>query len=370
MSTNFNFKNILLVLTLIITTLVYAQEPPLKLGVAGLTHGHVGWILGRGQQPDMNMVGIVEPNQELAIKLSKEFGFSMDIVFSTMDEMINMVNPDAVAAFGNIKDHLKVVKACAPKGIHVMVEKPLATTYDDAKEIKRLADKYNIRVLTNYETSWYKTNVKAIDLYQQGEIGELRKVIIRDGHKGPKNIRVSSEFLEWLTDPNLNGGGALTDFGCYGANLMTWITKGKRPKSITAVTQQLQKENNPNVDDDATIILTYENEMAILEPSWNWPIGRKDMELYGTKGAIYSDNPTQLRIRLSKGYSDYTEETFLLGEREEPYNDPFAVFAAVINGTLQLEPYNVYSLENNMITMEILESAIKSAKSGKTILLN
>ena len=148
---------------------------------------------------------------------------------------------------------------------------------------------------------------------------------------------------------------------------MTWLMKGKRPISITAVTQQLQPENNPNVDDDATIILTYENEMAILEPSWNWPIGRKDMELYGTKGAIYSDNPTQLRLRLSKGYSDYTEETFLLGERQKPFDDPFSVFAAVINNQLILEPYNVYALENNMITMEILQAAITSSKTGTTI---
>jgi predicted dehydrogenase len=344
-----------------------AQDSVLKLGVSGLTHGHVGWILSRDSQTDIKMVGIVEPNKQLAQRLSNEFGFSMDIVFDTMDEMIKKVKPDAVAAFGNIKEHLNVVESCAPKGIHVMVEKPLATNLEDAKKIESLAKKYKIHVLTNYETSWYETNVKANDLLEKGTIGDLRKVIIRDGHKGPKKIGVSDEFLEWLSDPILNGGGAITDFGCYGANLMTWLMKGKRPISITAVTQQLQPENNPNVDDDATIILTYENEMAILEPSWNWPIGRKDMELYGTKGAIYSDNPTQLRLRLSKGYSDYTEETFLLGERQKPFDDPFSVFAAVINNQLILEPYNVYALENNMITMEILQAAITSSKTGTTI---
>lgn len=349
------------------TLFIHAQENTLKLGVAGLTHGHVGWILSRESQSDMKMVGIVEPNKALANKLSKEFGFSMDIVFDTMDEMIKKVKPNAVAAFGDIKAHLSVVEACAPKGIHVMVEKPLATTLEDAQKIEALAKKHKIHVLTNYETSWYETNVKAINFLNEGTIGDLRKVIIRDGHKGPKKIGVSNEFLEWLTDPVLNGGGAITDFGCYGANLMTWIMKGKKPLTVTAVTQQLQSENNPNVDDDATIILTYKNEMAILEPSWNWPIGRKDMELYGTKGAIYSDNPTQLRVRLSKGYSDYTEETFLLQERKEPFNDPFSVFAAVINGKLQLEPYNVYALENNMVVMEILQAAINSSETGSTI---
>ncbi|TLP81644.1 Gfo/Idh/MocA family protein [Maribacter sp. ACAM166] len=360
-------KYCILILITLSTLFIHAQENTLKLGVAGLTHGHVGWILSRESQSDMKMVGIVEPNKALANKLSKEFGFSMDIVFDTMDEMIKKVKPNAVAAFGDIKAHLSVVEACAPKGIHVMVEKPLATTLEDAQKIEALAKKHKIHVLTNYETSWYETNVKAINFLNEGTIGDLRKVIIRDGHKGPKKIGVSNEFLEWLTDPVLNGGGAITDFGCYGANLMTWIMKGKKPLTVTAVTQQLQSENNPNVDDDATIILTYKNEMAILEPSWNWPIGRKDMELYGTKGAIYSDNPTQLRVRLSKGYSDYTEETFLLQERKEPFNDPFSVFAAVINGKLQLEPYNVYALENNMVVMEILQAAINSSETGSTI---
>ena len=116
-------------------------------------------------------------------------------------------------------------------------------------------------------------------------------MIVRDGHKGPKKIGVSKEFMDWLGDPILNGGGAIMDFGCYGANLMTWLQDGKRPVSVTAVTQQLQAENNPKVDDDATIILTYDSAMAILEPSWNWPIGRKDMEVYGEIGVIYADEP-------------------------------------------------------------------------------
>ena len=347
--------------------ILIAQEKPLKLGIAGLTHGHVGWILGREYQSDINMVGIFEQNTELAQRMSKQYGFSMDIVFDSMEEMLKATKPDAVAAFGNIKDHLSVVEACASKGIHVMVEKPLAVSLEDAKKMEALAKKHGIHLLTNYETSWYETNFKAKSLLEEGTIGGLRKAIIRDGHKGPKKIGVSNEFFEWLTHPELNGGGAIMDFGCYGANLMTWLMKGKKPNSVTAVTQQLQSENNPNVDDDATIILTYDKAMAILEPSWNWPIGRKDMELYGETGALYSDNANQLRIRLSTGYSSYTEETLFFKDRPIPYDDPFSVFAAVINGSLVLEKYGPYTLENNMIAMEILQASVDSSKSGKTI---
>lgn len=347
-----------------------AQEEPIKLGVIGLNHGHVGWILSRESKGDVEMVGIVETNRDLAERLSKQYNFPLDMVYSTMEEMITAVRPEAVAGFGNIYDHLAIVETCAPKGIHVMVEKPMAVSLEHAKKMETLATKHNIHLLTNYETSWYPTNLRAYELYKEGTIGGLRKVIVRDGHKGPKKINVSAEFLEFLTDPILNGGGAIMDFGCYGANLMTWLQDGKKPTSVTAVTQQLQPENNPKVDDDATIILTYDNAMAILEPSWNWPIGRKDMEIYGETGAIYADNRHDLRLRISEGYDGFSENVFRLEERTPPYDEPFALFASVIRGDTKLSPYDPYSLENNMITMEILDAAVKSAKSKKTIKIN
>jgi predicted dehydrogenase len=198
-------------------------------------------------------------------------------------------------------------------------------------------------------------------------VGDLRKVVIRDGHRGPKKIGVNTEFLEWLTDPVQNGGGAIIDFGCYGANLMTWMMEGKKPNTVTAMTQQLQKENNPKVDDDATIILAYENCNATIQASWDWPIGRKDLEIYGLTGVIYADNRSNLRVRMAEGYDGYQEEPYTLPERPAPYDDPFAFFAAVINGEITMKPFDPSSLENNMVVMEILDAARLSSKTQKTI---
>ena len=356
-----------LLLIIINYSLLFAQQSPLRLGVSGLTHGHVGWILSRQQKGDIKMVGIVESNKDLVKRLSDQYGFSVDIVYDTMEEMIAATQPEAVVAFGSIFDHLSVVEACAPKGIHVMVEKPLAVNLEHAKKMEVLAKKNGIHLLTNYETSWYPTNVRAKEILNEGVIGDLRKIIVRDGHRGFSGVNINNEFFEWLTDPILNGGGAITDFGCYGANLLTWIHQGKRPNSVTAVTQQLQPNINPKVDDDATIILTYDKSMAIIEPSWNWTIGRKDMEIYGTTGVVYADNRNQLRLRMVEGYDGFSEEIFQLEERNEPFNDPFSLFASIVRGKLKLESYDPYSLENNIITMEILDAAIKSSKSQSTI---
>ncbi len=352
-------------------TSVYGQEAPVKLGVVGLTHTHVHWIFNSATQKEFEIVGIVEPNKALAKRYADQYAFSMDMVYDTLEEMIAAKQPTGVTAFGTIYDHLRIVEICAPAGIHVMVEKPLAVSLAHAQKMKSLAQQYGIHLLTNYETTWYPTNHKAFELVKQDTvIGDLRKVVLRYGHKGPKKIDVDKEFLEWLTDPVLNGGGAITDFGCYGANLLTWMKEGQKPTHVTAITLQQQPENNPKVDDEAILLLTYEDgTVGVIHASWNWPIGRKDMEIYGLKGAIYADNRHDVRVRMATGYDTFTEEQETLPELESPYNDPFVYFAAMINGEITAVDYDLSSLENNMIVMEILDAAIESSTLQQTVAL-
>lgn len=359
----------ILLFTIFTCGTAYCQIEPVRLGVVGLTHTHVHGILGRPKDDNITIVGIVETDKDLALRYTHQYGYSMELVFSTLEEMIAKTKPTAVAAFGTIYEHLAIVETCAPLGINVMVEKPLAVSIHHANKMEALAKKFNILLLTNYETTWYPSVHAAYELLKNDSIGQLSQLIIRDGHRGPKKIGVNKEFLEWLTDPIKNGGGAITDFGCYGANICTWMMNGKIPNSVTAVTQQLQKENNPNVDDESTIILTYDNAKATIQASWNWPIGRKDMEVYGTTGAIYADNRKNLRMRIAEGYDGYKETTIKTLERPAPYNDPFTFFAAVIRKEITLAPFDLSSLENNMIVMQILEAAKLSAQKGKTIKL-
>lgn len=358
----------LLSLTLLTTILTQAQtKKPLRVGIAGLTHTHVHWILGRPDRGDIQIVGIAESNKDLAQRYATQHGYNMNLVYNTLEEMIAKTKPEAVVAFGTIYDHLKVVEICAPLGIHVMVEKPLAVSLDHAKKMKALADKHNIVLLTNYETTWYATNHKAYKmLNEEKALGDLRKVVVHDGHSGPKEIGVNKEFLDWLTDPVLNGGGAVTDFGCYGANLITWLAKGQRPQSVFAVTQQIKPNIYPKVDDEATIVVQYPSMQGIIQASWNWPFNRKDMEVYGKTGYAISDNRSDLRIRLQ---TDKTERKEVLSERQPPFDDPFAFFAGVVRKEIFPLRYDLSSLENNMIVMEILEAAKESAKTGRVVKL-
>jgi predicted dehydrogenase len=354
----------------LIATTANARPEPVKVGVIGLTHTHVHWILGRPSDDAIVIVGIVEPDEDLARRYTKQHGLSMDLVYPSMDDLIREARPEAVLAFGTIYEHLEVVETFAPLGIHVMVEKPLAVSLDHAKKMEALAARHGIHLLTNYETTWYPTVHAARDGLRENRIGRLTQMVMRYGHKGPVNIGVNEEFLEWLTDPVQNGGGAIMDFGCYGANVATWIMDGEKPVSVLAVTQQLQKENNPLVDDESTIILTYRHAKVTIQASWNWPIGRKDMDVYGAKGVIHADNRNDLRVRLSEGYDGFTETRLRLEERPAPYQDPFAFFAAVIRNEITVPSYDLSSLENNMMVMEILDAARLSAQSGRAVLLD
>jgi predicted dehydrogenase len=192
-------------------------------------------------------------------------------------------------------------------------------------------------------------------------------VVIHDGHQGPKEIGVNDEFFKWLTDPVQNGGGALTDFGCYGANLMTWLMQGEKPVSVTAVTRQYKPEIYPRVDDDATIIVNYPSAQCIIQASWNWPFGRKDMEVYGDEGYIISMDANHMRLK-NNAKAPEAQRT-VNAEETGVYTEPFAYFADVIRGKIKMPAMGTYSLENNVMVVKILEAARESAKTGKTVKL-
>ena len=342
------------------------KQKPLRVAVVGLVHTHVHWILGYQKKNEIELVGIAEPNRPLAERYSKQHGYSMNMVYNTMEEMIEKTKPEAVLAFNTIYDHLKVVEYCAPRGIHVMVEKPLAVSNDHAAKMLALAKKYNIHLLTNYETTWYGSNAKAYQMIKDDKlIGDIRKIVFHTGHPGPVEIGCNPEFLEWLTDPVLNGGGAITDFGCYGADLATWLMNGETPLSVTAITQQIKPELYPKVDDEATIILTYKKAQVIIQASWNWPYGRKDMYVYGKTGFVFCKDGTNMQLR-----KDEEKETQVLTASSlgDDRNDPFVYFANVIRGNIKMNKYDLSSPETNDIVIKILDAAKQAAKTGKTVI--
>ncbi|MGC2466466.1 MAG: Gfo/Idh/MocA family oxidoreductase [Candidatus Acidiferrum sp.] len=337
---------------------------PLRVGIAGLVHGHVGGFLQQNlHRPDLQIVGVAEADNKLAAFYESKFGLPHNIFYASVEEMLEKTKPQAVLVYTNTFDHRGVVEACARHGVPVMMEKPLAVSIEDARSMQAAAQRAKIPVLVNYETTWYRSNRAAYDLVRDHSIGDVRKIVVHDGHQGPKEIHVEPWFLAWLTDPKLNGAGALFDFGCYGADLATWLMEGRRPDTVTAVTQQIKPEIYPRVDDEATIILTYPKAQAILQASWNWPFSRKDMEVYGQTGYAITVANDAVRVRLLKE-EEKLENSKPLDPRES--DSVNYLKSVVLDG---MPPRGLSSLETNIIVTEILDAARQSAATGKTIQL-
>jgi glucose-fructose oxidoreductase len=343
------------------------SNAPVRVAIVGLEHGHVtGFLNAFPKQQDAQLVGIVDADPTLVAKYEQQFHLDPSLFYTTIDDLLAHQHPQALLVYTSVGDHRRVIEAAAAHGLDAMVEKPLTLSLDDALAIRRAADEHHIQVLVNYETTWYSSNRAVYDLLQQGRLGDLRKVVIHDGHQGPQEIHVPPEFLKWLTDPATNGAGALYDFGCYGADLMTWLMHGEAPVSVTAVAQTDKPQLYPRVDDDATIILRYPKTQAVLMPSWNWTFNRKDMEVYGNKGYAIAVNPTDVRERFAESSPD---ESLTAQPLAAPEDTSLHYLAAVVRG--QIQPHgDLSALDTNVIAMQILDAARESARTGKTVLLH
>jgi len=346
----------------------FAQEikPPVQFAMAGLNHDHaMNFIPRLAGRMDVQLVGIVETNADLIARYSKRFHLDSNLFYPSLAALFARTNPQAVAIFTSTFGHEEVVKTCAAHGVDVMMEKPLAANMEQACSIEAAVKKGGIQLIVNYETTWYPGNQAAYTMvHDEHQIGDIRRIVVHDGHRGPKEIGCSTNFLAWLTDPMLNGGGAINDFGCYGADLATWFMDEQKPVSVFAVARHIKPDVYPKVEDDATIVLTYPKAEVILQPSWNWAFDRKDMEVYGQTGYVLVPQSNLLRVRTAKASS----ETEVIPPPVIGANaDALSYLAAVVRG--EIKPAGLSSLEANMIVMEILDAAHKSVQTGRQIKL-
>jgi predicted dehydrogenase len=333
--------------------------------MVGLTHDHAyGFLAGLANRQDAQLAGIIETNPVLIERYSQKFHLDPGLFFPSLEALLAKTNISAVATFTSTYEHAHVVEKCAALGVGVvMMEKPLAVNLGEARKIEAAAKKSGMQIIVNYETTWYPGNQLAYTMvHDEDKIGAPWRMIFHTGHQGPKEIGCSTNFLAWLTDPVLNGGGALNDFGCYGADLATWFMDGQAPTSVTAVTQHLKPEIYPKVEDDATIVLTYPKADVIIQASWNWPYNRKDMEIYGKTGCVLVPVPNLMRVRTA---AVPAETEVVPPAITGAHADSVSYLSAVVRKEIQ--PGDLSSLEVNMVVVKILDAAHQSARTGKRV---
>jgi predicted dehydrogenase len=331
----------------------------------GLRH-HAAWAqLERalaGEGGAVRLVAIAETEPEL-IEEARRRGATAVPFHADALRMLDEVKPDMVWGFVENNHHLEVMRACAPRGIHVLFQKPLAATYADALAIRDLARKHGVQVLVNYDFAFYPTTYAAKARVAAGDIGAVWRMHGRVGHGGPAVRPRDRIFLAWATDPVQNGGGALVDFGSYDAAWAMWF-KG-RPQAVSAHVQHLRAGRFPKVEDHAAMVLIYPDGIGLFEASWNFPRGMQDFELFGPGGSLsYSAVAGEVVLRKGQEPPSKVEAPPLPLERASP----LAYFSDCLRAGRPVE--GMASLDINVGVMEILDAAQRSAATGQVVPLS
>jgi predicted dehydrogenase len=352
------YMNRILSLFVLLALPLAAQQ--YKIAVVGMVHGHVWGHLGNMLKGEAaKLVGIAESQPEL-IQEAKKRGATSVPFFDDYRKMLTETKPDIVWAFVENNRHLEIVEACAPRKIHVIFEKPLASTYRDALAIRRLANKNGIQVMTNYQMAWWPANYAAkaqVDAGAVGKVVRLRGIVGHGGPGGPTGL--GRFFIEWLTDPVKNGAGALMDFGCYNALWSLWYLG--RPETVYAQVNQLRPLEFPKVEDNSTLVLHYKDHVGIFEGSWDLPRSFQDLEVFGLGGSLYMKNGS-VEFRKGRETKELPLEP-LPPERSEP----IAYMIHCIRSKKPIE--GLTALEINVGVNEIIEAAKISVKTGQAVKL-
>jgi predicted dehydrogenase len=341
-----------------------AREPAkYKIAVIGLVHSHVwGHLATMVEGKTATLVGVSEPNPELVAE-AKKAGVPDNLFYPDYKKMLDEVKPDIVWAFVENNRHLEVAKECAPRHVNLIFEKPTASSFADAKQIQALAQKYNIRVMTNYQMAWWPSNYVAKDAVDRGDIGTVYRLHGVVGHGGPGSDNVRNKvFFDWLTDPVKNGAGALMDFGCYNALWSIWYLG--MPQTVYATALHLRPERFPKVEDAATLVLSYPHAVGIFEGSWDLPRSFQDLEVFGrpdTKppGSVYM---THAGVVLQQGRNKQDLKVDPLPPAEA---EPVAYMVSRIEANKPIE--GMTALDINVKVIRIIDLAKESIKTGRQV---
>jgi predicted dehydrogenase len=338
-----------------------------KLAIVGLDHDHVwGLLKDIAKEPEAELVAITDAHPELVEKARQQVPAGVKF-YSEYVKMLDEVKPEAVIVTTSNNRHLEILRECAKRHIHYSTEKPLASTAADAREMERLARAAHIKLMVNYWNAWTASTHELFHRVSAGELGPVQKIIVEYGHQGPKEIGVSKYFADWLYDPVKNGGGAIIDFGCYGAEWALWL-KG-RPTSVFAYSLKLKTAQANAVDDDAVILLEYPDATAIIQASWDWPYDKGQVQVFGPKGSLlatgsgvlYRDAKAPANIDSPDG------QPITLGPLPHETSNPIAYFLDCIRNDKPIE--NPVAADLNVGVVEILDAAKESIRTGRAVKL-
>lgn len=267
-----------------------------RVGLVGVAHSHVWHILDTLKQSSLGtLVAASVENKPLLRsrreRLLKEYGMG-----KIYDDYAEMLDHEALDVVFNYSDHIlraPVTEKAASKGLHVMLEKPMAYNLSDAEAMLAASKKHKVNVMVNWPTAWSPVFQKAYAMITEGAVGEIFHIRNRSGHDLPQRETMRTEY-NWQWMATKGGGGAYMDFCCYGVALARWIMG--MPEKVYGVTGNFVKPYLAS-NDNGLVVMTFSKGTAMVEGSWS-SIGTipGGPEIYGTKGSLLLGWEEPLRV--------------------------------------------------------------------------
>jgi predicted dehydrogenase len=264
-----------------------------RVAVLGLHHDHVWTILQEllllaGQ---VQLVAAADPEPALRYKFERLYGGKTLTGARTFDDYTALLDTeagrlDAVYLYASNRLSSQLALDAFKRGLHVLVEKPIAANAGDATAMINAARSANRRLMINWPFVWWRQLQHALQLtLHQNRIGRPFQINYRAAHEGIVEMGHSHYFAAWAEDPELAGGGALIDYCCYGAVLARVILG--QPSAVTGLCGRLCKKYL-KVEDNAVILMQYPDAMAIAQASWtqHGKIAAYTPMIYGETGTL------------------------------------------------------------------------------------
>jgi myo-inositol 2-dehydrogenase/D-chiro-inositol 1-dehydrogenase len=266
--------------------------------------------------------------------------------------------------------HARITIDAARAGKHVVCEKPLCVTLEEADAMIDVCARSGVLLLYAEELFFAPKYVKAKQMADEGAFGRVHLVKQGEKHSGP--------HADWFWDVERSGGGALMDLGCHGIAFCWWFLGKPAVKRVYAQLSTQVHAARTQGDDEAITIIEFEGgATGIVENSWNRPGGMDDsIEVFGDKGQTYADmlmgNALPTYSETGFGYAvekASTTKGWTWPVFEEHWNYGFPQemrhFARCVRG----KETPISDGETGRVVQEVLYAAYASAGLGRKVTL-
>jgi predicted dehydrogenase len=328
-----------------------------RVGVAGMVHDHVWGELGHWSKlANAELVAAADPNEPLLTKIKEQHGVAA--LYASWQEMLDKEELDILQIASENATAADIVEGAAAKGLHMVIEKPMAARLSQADRMLKAAQDASVVMMINWPTQWNPAFQTFTRLIEEGAVGNLFYLKYRAAHNGPKEIGCSEYFWGWLYNEELNGAGALMDYCCYSAAMNAYFLG--LPKSCVGIRSVLVKDY-PIPDDNAMILMKYEHAFGVAEACWTQRVKTEGPNpiAYGREGMIGLDGG-KVVIRT---VAEPDERTIDPDQVPEGYrNGPEHLVHCIETGEEIMGHSNAVVSRN---AQEILEAGLLSADQGR-----